>query len=1210
MTSAADLTPAQSEVVRDLGRSWCVTSGAGCGKTRVLVERYLEFLEDDLALPMERLAAITFTENAAAEMRSRIRQACLARAADARAAGDTGRAARWLSRYWDVDVAPIHTIHGFAAAILRRFPIEAGVDPNFQTLDDPRATLLVQDVVAGTVEELLEAEDKDLLGVLEHFDLVQARKMLADLVSQKREVLRRVAGPVLARSDEEILRDLRQQMGDLVREVCAEVLADPVVADALAVLKKHSGEADDLREKIRSEMLRLVNRLARARTAEEARAAAGALTAIRLSGGSVKKWPSQSALDAVKDATKALKTAFTEALKDLPAFDAQVESQHLAVARALYHTARRVEETYTRAKRERSSLDFEDLQILARDLLASNPRVLKACRDSWRAILVDELQDTNLLQFELVDLLVSSPGKGAKPGAPGLPRAGALFGVGDPKQSIYRFRGAEIEVFERALARVGPKGRKGLDRSFRLNAGLAELVNHLFPPLMGEMYEPVEAAHEQKNESAGEWIHVAGPQGDALAADDGFAAEAQRLAERIRAIVEDGKVRVWGGKDVGWRPAQYGDVAVLLRRTTYLHLYEEALQRADVPFHVVAGRGFYKQQEVLDVLHLLRALDDPSDDLAVAGVLRSPFFSVSDEGLWRLRPLGRTLREALAAADEAPGLAEEDRRGLARAARLLARWTAEKDQMGLAALVDEAVFASGYAASAVTRFGGARAYANLRQMAELARRFEREGLGSLGDYVDYVTDFMGSEMREAQAPLETPGADTVRVMTIHKAKGLEFPVVAIPDLAYAPLMSREEYLIHPATGLAVRLRDEEGDRVTSGALALARREDNRAERAEAYRLLYVAMTRAKDYLVLASHEADHRGRRPLHLEALVQGLGADLSPGHVTAKRGSAPAEPDERLLRLPKGARLELRVVEPPREPARGGERRAGPRDVLAAGRIAHDRLRSRAEGAPRGRLDRLLAQVEPPAAPARPPGRVAATSLDLYRRCPAQYRWAHGLGVTEPEEPAVGEGGLTALERGLIVHRAMQLATLPDAETVRRAAAAAAREVGAAPDAHGLARDVARTVERFWASDLGRRVARARLAHREMPVLLAVGETEVRGQVDLVFQNADGTWEIVDYKSRLPRGPGGSPSADPYRLQLGLYAVALARWTGRPPARCTAYGLDDGAIASQDTSAAALAAVEAEAKQVLSAIGAGRFESADEERCPHCRYRRLCGR
>ncbi|MGB2782312.1 MAG: PD-(D/E)XK nuclease family protein, partial [Phycisphaerae bacterium] len=158
--------------------------------------------------------------------------------------------------------------------------------------------------------------------------------------------------------------------------------------------------------------------------------------------------------------------------------------------------------------------------------------------------------------------------------------------------------------------------------------------------------------------------------------------------------------------------------------------------------------------------------------------------------------------------------------------------------------------------------------------------------------------------------------------------------------------------------------------------------------------------------------------------------------------------------------------------------------------------------------------------------------------------------------------------------------------------------------------ARDVARTVERFWASDLGRRVARARLAHREMPVLLAVGETEVRGQVDLVFQNADGTWEIVDYKSRLPRGPGGSPSADPYRLQLGLYAVALARWTGRPPARCTAYGLDDGAIASQDTSAAALAAVEAEAKQVLSAIGAGRFESADEERCPHCRYRRLCGR
>jgi ATP-dependent exoDNAse (exonuclease V) beta subunit len=190
------------------------------------------------------------------------------------------------------------------------------------------------------------------------------------------------------------------------------------------------------------------------------------------------------------------------------------------------------------------------------------------------------------------------------------------------------------------------------------------------------------------------------------------------------------------------------------------------------------------------------------------------------------------------------------------------------------------------------------------------------------------------------------------------------------------------------------------------------------------------------------------------------------------------------------------------------------------------------------------------------------------------------------------------------------MQLASSPQAETVRRASAAAAREASATAAVQDLARDVARTVERFWASDLGRRVAQARVVHREAPMLLALGRTEVRGQMDLVFQNAEGEWEIVDYKSSLARGPSGDPAAEPYRLQLGLYALAVARWTGRPPARCMAYALDSGAAASAEVSAAALEAVEKEAERLLTAIGEGHFEPCRDERCAHCRWSRLCGR
>ena len=1208
MSRPAPLTPAQQEVVADLGRNWCVTSGAGCGKTRVLVERYIRFLEDDLELPLERLAAITFTEMAAAEMRDRIRRACRDRLEEARSAGDAVRIERWLQRYWDVDVAPIHTIHGFCGAILRRFPIEAGVDPNFEMLDEAAADLLLQEVVGRTVEELLEGEDADVLALLEHYDLGRGREVLAEIVGQHREVLRRVAEPVMARSDAEILKDLKRRSDELVREACEEVLAGAGFVRALGDLRKFSGRAEDKREQIRRGMLDAVDRIARARTADVMKSAVEALLAIRLQGGSAKHWPSADALQAVTEATKILKDAFKEAAADLPVFDEEVERQHLAVARAMFRTARRVQNGYDEAKRRRSALDFEDLQIRARDLLRSDARVLRTCRGAYRAVLVDELQDTNLLQFEIVDLLTSAAGKR---GEAGPLRPGAFFGVGDPKQSIYRFRGAEIEVFERALGRVGRKGKKGLATSFRLNRGIAGLVNHLFPPLMGDLYEPIEPAHEQKNEVAAEWLHAVGPEGEGLLAEEGYAAEARQLAERIHEMCTEGDVRVWDDGRKAWRPAAYGDVAILLRRTTYLHLYEEALERRGVPYHVVAGHGFYKQQEVLDVLNLLRALEDPSDDLAVAGVLRSPFFAVSDEGLYRLRRLGGTLLGALEPATGASGFEAEDQRGLGRAARLLPDWARRKDPMGLAHLLDEVVFDSGYAAAAVARFRGARAYANLRQMAELARRFEREGLVSLGDYIDYVSDFMQSEMRQEQAAIDTPedgsGGGSVRLMTIHKAKGLEFPIVAIPDLCHASRGLRADYFIHAATGLAVRLRDDQGVAAASCAPALARREAKRAEADEAIRLLYVAITRAKDYAIFCSHQAYTMMQTLTWQDVLAMGLRESLEEG--------------SRVVTLPEASAVRVSVSRPGHETGHHGRRRVGPRDVFASGRVRWDVVRSRAQTAPRGRLEQVLKQVSPPEPPARPPRRVAATALDVYRRCPAEYWWTCVLGVEEVEprcEPAAEAAGhvprrgtchVSPRERGLLYHRALELAVSPDAEDIRSAVEGALRSaaLGPGPARERLGRDVADRISRFWASDLGRRVACAKAAHREMPILLRLGETEIHGIVDLVLENPDGQWELADYKSHLPPDETGKPSAEAYRLQLGLYAMAVSRWAGRPAPRCSVYVIDSGTSIEYHPTGG-LKAAESEANEVLSAITGGRFECRHTKKCSHCRLGRLC--
>ena len=1217
------LTDAQLTIIADIRANRCVTSGAGCGKTSVLVERYIRFLEEDLGLGLARLAAITFTDAAAAQMRDRIRKACRTHVQKAREAGDTRAVETWLARYWDVDVAPIDTIHAFCGGLLRRYAIEAGVDPNFGLLDEAGATFLVEEIVRRTIEETLARADAtpdqdaaNLLAVLEHFTLDQARAALALVLREKREVLQRVAAPVMARSDEEILRDLKKAVDESALAMLRGTVETAPAKEALATAGRLSGKAGDSLEEMRRAALDEVRRLATARNADQARAAAQRLVGIiNARPRSAKQWPSQDDFDAVKDALKTIKTALKDALEEAPAYDPETEAQHLALARALYRTSIRTVEAYQAAKQARSVLDFEDLQIRARDLLKGNERVRQECRKRFRAILVDELQDTNSLQFDIVDLLATDEG-----GRRGMPlRPGALFGVGDPKQSIYRFRGAEFEVFQRARNRVEPDGRKGLHESFRLNPGTAALVNHLFPPLMGDLYEPITGMRQQRNAAVGEILYVTDPSGDGFKQEAGISEEAARLAARIKELIEKKAVTVQD-EDEAWRPAGYGDVAILMRRTSYLHLYERALENARVPYYVVAGHGFFKQQEVLDVLHLLRVLNDPSDDLHLAGVLRSPFFSVSDEGLFHLRGTGGSLYEAVGSSADADHLATEDRRGLKRAAVLLPAWVAAKDRMGLAALVDETVFASGYAASTVGRFGGERAYANLRQMVELARHFEQEELYSLGDYIDYVTDFMSSEMRAEQAPVEIPGAQAVRIMTIHKAKGLEFPIVVLPDLAHAVKAPQGMFFIHPVSGLAIRMRDEDGASRASAAMALARIDAAQADRAEAYRLLYVAITRAKDYLIFASHQGSMytTASRETWFDVLRRGLDTSLEPG----AHG----------MQLPGGHEVIVCAQPPAKEDARHGDRRVGPRELLVDGRVAWTRLQERGQRAAGRTVQDIVERVGPPPSfMGRAPAQITATALAKYRRCPAEYWWSEVLGIDAPQPaPDAGSGpvakGRTDAEKakavglprlsprdwGRLSHRALELAVSPDAAGIRAAVDGAIRETPLGPaSAPGELRErLAALVRNFWASGPGRRVAAARQAHREVPFVMSLAESEIRGVMDLVFENADGQWEVLDYKAGGTAPQGVEQAAAEHKLQLGLYALAAGKWLGRPVQQWTVYFLDIDRPVEHAVTSGSLIAVETAVKEALTGIVAGRFTHKQAtEVCTFCRFQPLCG-
>ncbi|MDK1032672.1 MAG: 3'-5' exonuclease, partial [Planctomycetia bacterium] len=450
---------------------------------------------------------------------------------------------------------------------------------------------------------------------------------------------------------------------------------------------------------------------------------------------------------------------------------------------------------------------------------------------------------------------------------------GALFAVGDPKQSIYRFRGAEVEVFDETLRRLGPDGRVDLVQSYRLTDAGAEFVNHVFAQLLGDVYSEITnvPGHTALN-SHGVEVLVAESTG-AANVEARRTAEAGLVAERIEQIV--GTLRVPDTESGKERPARYADVAILFRAATSLHLYEHALKDRGIPYHVVGGFGFYRQQEVRDVLTCLRVLDNPSDDLHLAGLLRSPLFAVSDEGLYHLRQAEKTLWSSLGEVESAEAFSEADRAALCRARLEVGVMLRLKDRVPLAELLDRIIFLSGYADSVTGQFAGGRRFANLRQLVELGRQFDRGGPRAMGDFIRYLDEFVKNELRKEQAPVEQAEGDVVQVMTIHKAKGLEFPIVIVPDIGAAPRGHRaKQVYIRAPTGLALKLRsdDEEDDggrRNKVVAYLLAKRDDDAADRRERMRTFYVAATRAKEYLILSANSEIEKGSWLSELQGIL-----------------------------------------------------------------------------------------------------------------------------------------------------------------------------------------------------------------------------------------------------------------------------------------------------------------------------------------------------
>jgi ATP-dependent helicase/nuclease subunit A len=925
----------------------------------------------------------------------------------------------------------------------------------------------------------------------------------------------------------------------------------------------------------------------------------------------------------------------------------------LRAREALELLLERTHSRYGELKAARSGLDFSDLELITVKLLGDSPAVAELWRGRFRHLMVDEFQDTNAVQLALISALRGPETR--------------LFTVGDEQQSIYRFRAADLEVFrderEKAQAAAGTEVLP-LRGNFRSSAPVLAAANEVgrtllpgFQELTCGRDEPAPAVEllltldEGSGKDARKWkteeIDLCPPPS---VSQPVIFAEALALAERLSEIVEA-------------REAQAGEIVVLLRAFTHVDAYEEALRRFGLDPYVVGGRGYWSQQQVEDLLRLLSCVANPLDDEMLFGALAAPGVGVSPDALWLLRAAagGRShiwpvLTHVYGGEEHRPdalderqeridAISGEDAERLRLFCERLAPLRARAALTSLDALVEETMNAFGYDLALLARDGGRGRMANVRKLMRLASEYERNEGRDLRGFLDQAFRSTERDEREGMAPVNAEDHDGVRIMTVHGAKGLEFPVVAMPD------MGRRLNAGHRAGDLWIGRRGLEGGEPRFGMrLAFPTEksmgvwelfeldaEENEAEAEEACRLLYVAATRAERRLLLSG------SYRPQHLEPLET-----KKPGDTALRRllpalvelgwdGSAP------LLELPAPSRVDpgdMRPLPVPELAIRVNSPSPGRAEALRAGRPETAREAEPIPGA-----------VRPPLLPSGPSpvplGHLSYSALASFERCGYRFYLERVLGVREGDpafvaaseeevEEAAVEGPASdelvepqeeegreiphttvspALALGNAVHLALEWSARNRWRDPGSDRIAALLEREGLPGEEPLKRATA-VIGGWMQSRLRAELEGLRL-RPEVPFALGLGGTVMRGSIDLLAEDPAGNAAplVVDFKTDATRGRDTGELGERYAGQRAVYALAVAEATGSEEVRTAHVFLEHPAEpVAESFGAERLATARSELEALIARVREGRFEVAADPyaamcfRCPAAA--RLCPR
>ena len=1148
------LTRSQEDAL-NIEKHICVTAGAGSGKTTVLVQRYLKILRERAVTPRE-IVAITFTEKAAAEMKERIIDEMSEEADSAGVAYSNS-----LQRFRDeMNAAHISTIHAFCSSILREFPFQAHVPANFSIVQGIDQKLLLQKTIRETLKNIAtNPDDPHRAALTRLLQRYGGQQKLADFFSNminQRDVIEHLIQKIYSKpNDTEIREGLEQQIRTELRSQIDIAEFIRCLNAILAVASGRNAEAvRDLTQRLEAlcaqnpdspDILNLLSEIANLITT-----ASNSIAKRDFLGSRVGTTDIENEIAFLVSTATSIKAIPTVQDKDIITDDDFL----INTTRDLLTLYNQILNDYEKTKLSQGTLDFNDLQLKTRNLLRNNEQIRQKLVERYQYFMVDEYQDTNELQYELVMLLTNNLNKAN------------LFIVGDPKQSIYGFRGSDVRVFEKTKQKI--TAENGLDISltenFRSLRDPIGFVNYFFDRLMGDgrenefevQYEALTQARQAP--ANGEIKILLGTQGNEAA--DEYKLIAQHI-KNMKANAETVWVRGKNGEALK-RPIQYEDIAILIRSRRHLPDIENALLAAGIPYLTTSGVGFYQRQEIYDIWNYLNFLSAPSkNDASLAAVLRGPAFGISDAELYEI-----SLQNDGNFWEKTQNYQAKSN-NLKRAIHTLNKHSQFAHRMPLNQLIVTIVNETGLIGTLKTGIYGQQRLANYQKLLELARNFDGdENTQILPDFIEFLDILITEEPQEGQAPIkESSGA--VQIMTIHAAKGKEFPVVILTRLDRAGQTDTEPF-IDETLGIGFRpLKPDDGYRKTEPSIITHMKNRSREkEIAEKKRLFYVGTTRAEDRLILSGTLPDN-GKPQQILGWLDTHLGISA----------------EDNLLNL------DVK------------------QDVFADNSTSRQRFqlqipiyRTLIDLAPADAVSDETPQVDFPDYPLstlKPTGISAAfsvTELANYARCPLRYQLENVLRIPtdDPRETGLSETEMDKAIRSTLSQIRQQL----DAESLDTIINQALDNY---PEATTESTAALRTyVNNFINSELGQSAPSTSTIHTNQYIHAAINGHIIDGRFDRLFRDETGHWQIINYET------GDIQDSEAYSPEMELYSLLLhRRYPEQPSVTINIFFTEHGQCEQAHFSAAELEEATTQWQQKISALQQGSYEK-NLHHCSFCPY------